>query len=54
MQIGFIGIGTMGTAIAGCLVDAGHRLTVYDVRPEATETLAGRGAATGQDRKSVM
>jgi 3-hydroxyisobutyrate dehydrogenase-like beta-hydroxyacid dehydrogenase len=45
MQIGFIGIGTMGTAIAGCLVDAGHQLTVYDIRPEATETLARRGAA---------
>jgi len=53
MQIGFIGIGTMGTAIAGCLVDAGHRLTVYDVRPEATETLAGRGAATAASPRTV-
>jgi 3-hydroxyisobutyrate dehydrogenase-like beta-hydroxyacid dehydrogenase len=44
MRIGFVGTGTMGTPIAGCLADAGHSLTVYDVRPEATQTLAGRGA----------
>ena len=25
MQIGFIGTGTMGTPIAGCLIDAGPR-----------------------------
>jgi 3-hydroxyisobutyrate dehydrogenase-like beta-hydroxyacid dehydrogenase len=53
MQIGFIGIGTMGTPIAGCLVDAGHRLTVYDIRPEATETLAGRGAAKAGSPRAV-
>lgn len=44
MQIGFIGTGTMGTPIAGCLIDAGHRLTVFDIRPEATQALVGRGA----------
>jgi len=44
MQLGFIGTGTMGTPIAGCLIDAGHTLTIYDIRPEATQTLAGRGA----------
>lgn len=44
MRIGFVGTGTMGTPIAGCLIDAGHSLTVYDVRPEATQALAGRGA----------
>ena len=40
MRIGFIGTGTMGTPIAGCLVAAGHRVTVYDIRPEATAALA--------------
>src|SRR5437763_5185100 len=44
MRIGFIGTGTMGTPIARCLVEAGHRLTVYDRRPEATATLCGLGA----------
>jgi 3-hydroxyisobutyrate dehydrogenase-like beta-hydroxyacid dehydrogenase len=45
MRIGFIGTGTMGTPIAGCLIAAGHQLTVYDIRPEATGALAGQGAA---------
>src|SRR5947207_12254529 len=45
MRIGFIGTGTMGTPIAGCLVAAGHQLTVYDVRPEATQRLHQQGAA---------
>jgi 3-hydroxyisobutyrate dehydrogenase-like beta-hydroxyacid dehydrogenase len=45
MRIGFVGTGTMGTPIAGCLIAAGHRLTAYDVRPEAMGTLVGQGAA---------
>jgi 3-hydroxyisobutyrate dehydrogenase-like beta-hydroxyacid dehydrogenase len=46
MRIGFIGTGTMGTPIASCLIAAGHRLTVYDLRPEAMGVLIGHGAAT--------
>ena len=49
MQLGFVGTGTMGAPMAGCLIDAGHRLAVYDVRPEATAGLRGRGAQTAQD-----
>lgn len=45
MRIGFVGTGTMGTPIAECLVAAGHRLTVYDVRPAAMGPLVGHGAA---------
>ena len=45
MRIGFIGIGTMGAPIAECLIAAGHRLTVYDVRPAAMGPLVGHGAA---------
>jgi 3-hydroxyisobutyrate dehydrogenase-like beta-hydroxyacid dehydrogenase len=44
MRIGFVGTGTMGTPIAACLVAAGHSLTVYDRRPEATEALCAQGA----------
>lgn len=44
MRLGFVGTGTMGTSMAGCLLDAGHHLTVYDVRPEATTALCVRGA----------
>ncbi len=45
MQIGFVGTGTMGTPIAGCLIHAGHSLAVYDRRPEATDALCAQGAA---------
>lgn len=44
MRIGFVGTGTMGTPIAGCLLAAGHTLTVYDRRPAALATLCAAGA----------
>src|ERR1700730_5850514 len=44
MRLGFVGTGTMGAPMAGCLIDAGHQLTVYDVRPDATAALCDRGA----------
>ncbi len=53
MQIGFVGTGTMGTPIANCLIEAGHSLTVCDIRPAATAALAGRGAAVAADPRAV-
>jgi 3-hydroxyisobutyrate dehydrogenase len=53
MRIGFIGTGTMGTPIAGCLVAAGHQLTVYDIRHEATLTLQQHGAAIADTPRAV-
>jgi 3-hydroxyisobutyrate dehydrogenase-like beta-hydroxyacid dehydrogenase len=49
MRIGFIGVGTMGAPIAGCLIAAGHRVTVYDIRPEAMGAMIGHGAATADN-----
>ncbi len=49
MRIGFVGTGTMGTPIAGCLVAAGHRLTVYDTGPQAMAPLLGHGATASAD-----
>jgi 3-hydroxyisobutyrate dehydrogenase len=43
MRLGFVGTGTMGAAMAGCLIDAGHELTIHDIRVEATLGLAARG-----------
>ena len=40
----FIGVGTMGSLMAGCLLDAGVDLAVYDIRREAAEPLLDRGA----------
>jgi len=44
MNIGFIGLGNMGGAIAGRLVDAGHTLRVWNRSPEPARRLAERGA----------
>jgi len=46
MRLGFVGTGTMGAPMAGCLIDAGHELTIFDIRPAATAPLAARGACT--------
>jgi len=53
MRLGFVGTGTMGAPMGGCLIDAGHRLTVYDVRPDATAALCARGARPAEDPAAV-
>ena len=44
MQVGFIGLGTMGARMAASLQRAGYRLIVHDVRPEAAEPHIAAGA----------
>jgi 3-hydroxyisobutyrate dehydrogenase-like beta-hydroxyacid dehydrogenase len=44
MNIGFIGLGNMGAAIAGRLLEAGHSLRVWNRSPEPARRLAERGA----------
>jgi 2-hydroxy-3-oxopropionate reductase len=46
-SIGFIGLGIMGKPMARNLMKAGHRLTVFDVAPEAVEGIVSEGAARG-------
>jgi 3-hydroxyisobutyrate dehydrogenase-like beta-hydroxyacid dehydrogenase len=53
MRLGFVGTGTMGAPMAGCLIAAGHQLTVYDVRPDATAALCERGARPAEDPAAV-
>jgi len=53
MRLGFVGTGTMGAPMAGCLIDAGHQLTVYDVRPDATAALCARGARSAENPAAV-
>jgi 3-hydroxyisobutyrate dehydrogenase-like beta-hydroxyacid dehydrogenase len=53
MRIGFVGTGTMGTPIAGCLIAAGHQLTVYDIRRAATAALAAQGAAVAETPRAA-
>jgi 3-hydroxyisobutyrate dehydrogenase-like beta-hydroxyacid dehydrogenase len=42
--IGFIGVGRMGLPMASRLLAAGHSLVVYDLRPEALDAIAAKGA----------
>ncbi|MDB5408840.1 MAG: NAD(P)-dependent oxidoreductase [Rhodospirillales bacterium] len=45
MDIGFIGLGHMGEAMARNLLKAGHRVTVYNRTRDKAEKLAAEGAA---------
>jgi 3-hydroxyisobutyrate dehydrogenase-like beta-hydroxyacid dehydrogenase len=53
MRLGFVGTGTMGAAMAACLLEAGHALQVYDIRPEATAGLRARGAQGAASPRAV-
>ena len=53
MQLGFIGTGTMGNPMARCLIEAGHRLTIHDIRREATTNLCELGANWADSPRAV-
>ncbi|HET6390623.1 NAD(P)-dependent oxidoreductase [Hyphomicrobium sp.] len=44
MQVGFIGLGHMGSGIAANLIKAGHDVTVYNRTRSKAEALASQGA----------
>ena len=52
MNIGVIGLGTMGRAVALNLRRAGFDLTVFDIRAEACALLAAKGATWHACRES--
>lgn len=51
--IGFIGLGRMGSPMAGRLMDAGYELVVSDVNQAAVDAAAGRGAGVAASPKEV-
>jgi 3-hydroxyisobutyrate dehydrogenase-like beta-hydroxyacid dehydrogenase len=53
MDIGFIGLGQMGFHMARRLVEAGHRVTVFDVRPEAIDGLTALGAQAAASPRAL-
>ena len=53
MHVGFVGTGNMGLPMARNILKAGHQLTVWDVRPEATAELERLGATRARDLKSL-
>ncbi len=52
-QVGFIGLGNMGTPMALRLIEAGYRLTVYDVRKACVDVLVARGASAAASPAAV-
>jgi hypothetical protein len=48
MEIGFIGLGTMGFHMARRLIEAGHVLVVCDLREEAVARLTALGASAAR------
>jgi 3-hydroxyisobutyrate dehydrogenase-like beta-hydroxyacid dehydrogenase len=48
LDVGFIGLGQMGAAIARNLVKAGHRVTVYNRTRAKAEALAAEGARVAE------
>jgi 3-hydroxyisobutyrate dehydrogenase len=47
MNIGFIGLGSMGSRIVGLMLDAGYPVTLWARRPESLEPFAGRARVAG-------
>lgn len=52
-EVGFIGLGNMGGALARRLSDAGHRLVVCDREPDRMQAFIMRGAVSASSPKAV-
>ena len=53
MDIGFIGLGNMGQPMARRLIEAGHKLVVYDTRNDAVAPLIALGAQVASSPADV-
>jgi 3-hydroxyisobutyrate dehydrogenase-like beta-hydroxyacid dehydrogenase len=53
MQIGFIGLGNMGFPMARRLIEANHRLVVFDQRKQTMDKLVALGAQAASSPKDV-
>ena len=51
-KLGFVGLGIMGTPMAGHLLAAGHSVLIYDLRPAPAELVA-KGAVVCASSKDV-
>jgi 3-hydroxyisobutyrate dehydrogenase len=52
MQLGYVGLGNMGAALARRLLRK-DKMRVYDLRPEAMVKLAGLGGVSSQSPKAL-
>jgi 6-phosphogluconate dehydrogenase len=54
MQLGMIGLGRMGANMAQRLMRGGHRLAVFDPKPEARKALADHGADPAESLAALV
>jgi 6-phosphogluconate dehydrogenase len=54
MQLGLVGLGRMGSAMALRLMAAGHEVVAYDISPGAVEALVGEGATGAGSLPELM
>src|SRR5690349_6396328 len=53
MDVGFIGTGLMGSRMIDCVIDAGHKVVVYDAFPQAAEAVRAHGAVWADSPRAV-
>ncbi len=53
MHYGYIGLGNLGAACAGCLLKDGFRVTVYDLNPALAAPLVALGATLASSAESL-
>ena len=54
MTIGLIGLGLMGKALAGRLLEAGYELLGFDITPTCREEFAARGGTVALDAGAIF
>jgi 3-hydroxyisobutyrate dehydrogenase len=54
VRVGILGIGLMGSAMAGRLLDQGIAVTAWDRRPEHARSLQDRGATAASEPAEVL
>ncbi len=52
-HLGFIGVGRMGAPMAARLIDAGHKVTIFDTSRAATAPLVARGAVSATSAREL-
>jgi 3-hydroxyisobutyrate dehydrogenase-like beta-hydroxyacid dehydrogenase len=53
MTIGVVGVGLLGTAVAGRLLKAGHRVVGFDIAPDRGRTLIAMGGEVAASARAV-
>ncbi len=53
IHYGYIGLGNLGAACAGCLLKAGFKVTVYDLNPKLAAPLVAMGATLAESAEDL-